>query len=151
AERGALPDLNEQSLSALVPAFERWDAWVCGPQGLMDAATRAYAARGAEARVRTEQFVVASQLPQFEGEAGHLYFARAKRSLSGDKRTLLEQAEGAGLNPKSGCRMGICQTCRCKKLEGVTRDIRTGELSTQPDVDIQLCVSVPVGNVSIDL
>src|SRR5690606_12348545 len=74
AERGALPDLNEQSLSALVPAFERWDAWVCGPQGLMDAATRAYAARGAEARVRTEQFVVASQLPQFEGEAGHLYF-----------------------------------------------------------------------------
>ena len=48
--------------------------------------------------------------------------------------------------------MGICQSCKCTQaIEGVTRDLRTGELSTDSDVDIQLCVSVPVGNVSIDL
>ena len=62
-----------------------------------------------------------------------------------------QQAEASGLSPKSGCRMGICQSCRCRKIEGVTRDVRTGELSTDTDVDIQLCVSIPVGNVSIDL
>ncbi len=150
-ERGALPDLNAQSLSAIVPNFEAWDAWVCGPTPLMDAARKLYAERGAAERVRTEQFVLATRVEVADGEAGTVEFVRGKKSMSGDKRSLLEQAEASGLNPQSGCRMGICQSCKCKKLSGVTRDLRTGELSTDENVDIQLCVSVPVGNVSIDL
>lgn len=151
SERGSLPDLNHESLSALVPDYASWDAWVCGPTPLMDAARKIYAAQGAVERVRTEQFVVATQPMAFANEAGLVQFARSKKHLEGDKRSLLEQAEASGLSPKSGCRMGICQSCKCRKIEGVTRDLRTGELSTDTDVDIQLCVSVPVGNVSIDL
>jgi stearoyl-CoA 9-desaturase NADPH oxidoreductase len=151
AERGALPDLNEASLSAIVPEFASWDAWVCGPAPLMDAARRLYASQGAEARVRTEQFVLATPHVSFEDEAGSVRFVRSDRRMEGDKRSLLEQAEASGLRPQSGCRMGICQSCRCKKLEGVTRDLRTGELSTEDNVEIQLCISVPVGNVSLDL
>jgi ferredoxin-NADP reductase len=151
SERGSLPDLDHASLAAVVPDFADWDAWVCGPQPLMDAAQRAYAARGAAERVRTEQFVVATPAPSFESEAGRVRFARSNRQIEGDKRSLLEQAEASGLRPQSGCRMGICQSCKCKKLSGVTRDLRTGELSTDSDVEIQLCVNVPVGDVSIDL
>jgi len=151
SERGALPDLNHQSLSAHVPGYEGCDAWVCGPQPLMDAAKRLYAERGAGTKLRIEQFVLASPRGDFGDEAGTVQFARSKRRLSGDKRSLLEQAEASGLNPKSGCRMGICQSCKCTKLEGVTRDLRTGELSTDSNVQIQICVSVPVGNVSIDI
>lgn len=151
SERGCLPDLNEASLSAIVPDFEAWDAWVCGPTPLMEAARKLYTARAAEKRLRTEQFVLSTRVDVAEGEAGLVEFVRAKRSLNGDKRTLLEQAEAQGLNPQSGCRMGICQSCKCRKLSGVTRDVRTGELSSDDNVDIQICVSVPVGNVSIDL
>jgi len=151
SERGSLPNLDHDSLSAIVPDYKSWDAWVCGPSPLMDAAKRVYAAQGAESRVRTEQFVTASAPVAHENEAGLVQFTRSKKQLEGDKRTLLEQAEASGLSPKSGCRMGICQSCKCKKLEGVTRDLRTGELSTDSNVDIQLCVSVPVGNVSIEL
>jgi ferredoxin-NADP reductase len=151
SERGSLPDLNEASLTEIVPDYGHWDAWVCGPQPLMDAAKRVYALRGAEQRVRTEQFVVATPARDFGDEAGLVQFTRSKRQLEGDKRSLLEQAEAQGLSPKSGCRMGICQSCKCTKLSGVTRDRRTGELNSDENVEIQLCVSVPVGNVSIDL
>ncbi len=151
SERGSLPDLHHGSLSAIVPDYASWDLWVCGPTPLMEAAKKIYAAQGAAHRVRTEQFVVATKPQVFENEAGLVQFTRSKKRMEGDERTLLEQAEASGLRPKSGCRMGICQSCRCRKIEGVTRDVRTGELSTDSDVDIQLCVSVPVGNVSIDL
>ena len=65
--------------------------------------------------------------------------------------TLLEQAEAAGLTPDFGCRMGICHTCTCHKTAGAVRDVRTGQVSTEEDVDIQLCVSVPAGDVALEL
>ncbi len=54
--------------------------------------------------------------------------------------TLLEQAEAAGLSPEFGCRMGICRTCTCRKSAGAVRNLLTGEVSDEEDVDIQLCV-----------
>jgi ferredoxin len=65
--------------------------------------------------------------------------------------TLLEQAEAAGLNPEFGCRMGICFSCTKVKTAGCTRNVRTGDLHTEPDTEIQLCISAPVGDVAIDL
>ena len=53
--------------------------------------------------------------------------------------------------PQSGCRMGICHTCTCRKLEGAVRDVRTGEISTAPDELIQICVNAPVGDVTLDI
>ena len=65
--------------------------------------------------------------------------------------TLLEQAEAAGLTPEYGCRMGICFTCTKVKTSGCTRNVRNGELHTDPDTEVQLCISAPVGDVAIDL
>ncbi len=64
---------------------------------------------------------------------------------------LLEQAEDAGLDPEHGCRMGICNTCSCRKVSGTVRNLLTGELSSQNDEEIRICVSVPVGDVVLDL
>jgi hypothetical protein len=47
--------------------------------------------------------------------------------------------------------MGICHTCTRQLHAGVVRDIVTGELTNGPDVHIRICVSVPVGDVEIDL
>jgi hypothetical protein len=45
--------------------------------------------------------------------------------------------------------MGICHTCTARKAAGAVRDVRTGEVSEEEDEDIQLCVSVPAGDVAL--
>ena len=45
--------------------------------------------------------------------------------------------------------MGICHTCTRRKTSGVVRNLTTGAVSTAPDEDVQICVSVPVGDVDI--
>ena len=79
---------------------------------------------------------------------GTVSFARAGQTALNDGRTLLEQAEAAGLRPEFGCRMGICHTCSCRKTAGSVRNAITGEVSTAEDEEIRICVSVPVGDVA---
>ena len=66
-------------------------------------------------------------------------------------KTKLEQAEAAGLRPQHGCRMGICSTCTCRKTAGVVRNLQTGELSSESDEQIRICISQPVGSVTLEL
>lgn len=47
--------------------------------------------------------------------------------------------------------MGICHTCTRSLTCGTVHDAVTGELTSGQDVDIRVCVSVPVGDVEIDL
>ena len=47
--------------------------------------------------------------------------------------------------------MGICHTCTRRKVRGVVRNLTTGALSTADDDAVQICVSVPVGDVDIAL
>ena len=47
--------------------------------------------------------------------------------------------------------MGICFSCTQTKLSGCTRNVRDGELNSDPDTEIQLCINVPVGDVQIDI
>ena len=41
--------------------------------------------------------------------------------------------------------------CTCRKSAGAVRDLRTGEVSGEEDEDIQLCVSVPTGDVALEI
>ena len=125
------------------------DAFACGPPGLIDAVRTAWAT--APDRLRTESFAppvapVGDDMPE-----GMLTFARTGRSAHNDGATLLDQAEAAGLTPESGCRMGICHSCTTTKHAGAVRDIRTGEIDEREGCEVQLCISQPVGNVSLDL
>ena len=47
--------------------------------------------------------------------------------------------------------MGICHTCTRRKTAGTVRNLITGAVSTEPDDDVQICVSVPVGDVDLSL
>ena len=47
--------------------------------------------------------------------------------------------------------MGICHTCTRRKTAGTVRNLITGAVSTAPDEDVQICVSVPVGDVNLSL
>jgi stearoyl-CoA 9-desaturase NADPH oxidoreductase len=83
--------------------------------------------------------------------SGAVSFERSGLTADNSGATLLDQAEAAGLTPEYGCRMGICFSCTKIKIAGCTRNVRTGDTETDPDTEIQLCISVPVGDVALDL
>jgi len=137
-------------LRALVPDHVAQDTWACGPPPFLAAIGEAYAAQGASSKLAIERFSRGPE-PGNATMAGEVTFARSRRRAAAVRGSLLHAAESAGVPAPSGCRMGICGTCVCRKLEGTTRDARTGELSSDADVDIKLCVSGAVGPVTIDL
>ena len=65
--------------------------------------------------------------------------------------TLLDLAESQGLQPLSGCRTGICHQCICKKKQGRVFNIKTQKYSDSGREDIQLCLSVPVEHIDLEL
>jgi stearoyl-CoA 9-desaturase NADPH oxidoreductase len=47
--------------------------------------------------------------------------------------------------------MGICNTCACAKLSGTTQDLTTGELTTEPQSALRLCVARANSDLILDL
>jgi ferredoxin-NADP reductase len=132
-----------EHLAAALPTPDL--VFACGPAALVDAV------REHCENVHTESFVP----PVFDAAAnpsgGRITFADSGVDIVDDGRPLLEQAESAGLTPDNGCRMGICHTCTRRKTVGTVRNLITGAVSTVPDEDVQICVSVPVGDVALAL
>lgn len=148
-ERGGY--LDEPTLEAVLPGFAAEDvsAAVCGPPRLIDAVRSLWTA--APESVLAETFTPPSLSVTGAAADGTLRFTRSDLSAPLGQGTLLEQAEAAGLSPDFGCRMGICHTCTCRKTAGPVQNILTGEVSDEEDEDIQLCVSLPEGDVALEI
>ncbi len=152
AELGRPPALTEQSLATIVPDYERCETWACGPEALLAATAGAFHARHATERLHTERFSFAQAPAHAAPTETRVHFSRSKVEANArGGESLLALAEGAGVRIASGCRVGICRTCVCRKVSGTTRDLRTGALSEDSDVEVQACVSAPVGDVTIEL
>jgi ferredoxin-NADP reductase len=143
--------LTEEMLARFAPGWADAAAWTCGPTALVDAARAIWARHGRGDRLRVERFFAAPRPPVCDATGGTVHFARSARSVRSDGRSLLEQAEAAGLAPAFGCRRGICRTCVRTKVCGTVRDVVTGAPSTAAEETVRLCVSVPIGDVTIDL
>jgi ferredoxin-NADP reductase len=143
--------LTQAHLTAAAPEWATAEAFVCGPPALMESARNLFAEAGRADHLHTEAFTLA----QFTAEAGTVdgtvRFGASEIGVTSNGTPILAQAEAAGLAPLHGCRMGICHTCTRKLCSGIVRDAVTGELTNGPDVNIRICVSVPVGDVEIDL
>ena len=88
--------------------------------------------------------------PALDAGDGVVVFARTGGAAPADG-TLLATAEAAGLTPPYGCRSGICGTCTTTKSAGIVRDLVTGQESAADAGPVRLCVSVPCGEVVVDL
>jgi len=150
-EQGELSGLfSREHLYIAAPEFAQATTFLCGPPPMMAAVEKVWEEDGLAERLHKEQFTLAA--PQIESDSaeGEVRFVQSEKMTINNGATLLEQAESAGLTPESGCRMGICHACTCRKTAGDVRDIRTGEISSGEE-DIQICVSVPVGTVTLDI
>lgn len=133
------------------PAWREATVYVCGPAPLMDSVQRHYAEAGLAEQVEVEAFTLPLLVAEGGNAGGTVRFDASDLNVSSDGRTLLEQAEGAGLEPAHGCRMGICHTCTRTLRCGTVRNVVTGQVIDESDVPVRLCVNVPVGDVAIDL
>lgn len=139
-------------LDAFAPDHAQRETFVCGPVSLTQAVSRLWRDAGNEARLHREDFAPAragADDALREGVAVH--FRRSTRTVEGTAPTLLAIAEAAGLRPATGCRIGICRTCTCTKVTGVVRDRVTGAIDGAAGSRIRLCVSEPLGPVTLDL
>ncbi len=140
---------HKKHLDAAAPWHAEAETFLCGPPGLMKAVRAHYAARKIEARLHTEEFAPAPVVALDGEPTGEVSFGAT--TVQNNGAVLLEQAEAAGLSPEHGCRMGICFSCTQVKTSGCTQNVRTGELNSDPDTEVQLCINRPVGDVVIDL
>lgn len=133
--------LDATALTAAIPDYAKRMTFLCGPQPMMDALAPAWA--GIEDRLVTERFTAsAAAVPAAPRAKVRLTMATSETSFEIDNaNSLLDQIERAGHHPKSGCRMGICNSCVCRKKVGVVEDLTTGEIFGAPDEDIRLCTS----------
>jgi ferredoxin-NADP reductase len=119
--------------------------YVCGPPALVEAV------RAHWPDAQSESFVPPVFAVPAESSGGRVTFTDTNVDVEDDGRPLLLQAEDAGLTPESGCRMGICHSCTRRKTRGAVRNVITGAVSTAEEEDVQICVSVPVGDVELAL
>lgn len=121
----------------------------CGPAGFVDSARQLLPDI---ASWQAEAFTPPRWPATSEPRVVHLRFANSAREHRGDnQRSLLDQAESAGLRPAHGCRQGICASCTCTLLAGSVRDLRSGAVLAEPNQPIRLCVSAPLGDLTLDL
>jgi ferredoxin len=119
--------------------------YACGPPDLVQAV------REHCADARSESFVPPTFTVSAEASGGRITFTDSRIEIVDDGGPLLAQAEAAGLNPESGCRMGICHSCTRRKTRGAVRNLITGAVSSTDVEDVQICVSAPVGDVDLAL
>lgn len=127
--------------------------FLCGPISFSQHWLQQLAAQGiARSQIRQESFGVATTASQAEA-SHHILVEQAAQSLivpSGNGSLLLD-LEAAGLNPKYGCRRGICMQCLCQKSQGVVRNLLSGDISDNGPGQIQLCVSQPLSAIELKL
>lgn len=150
--------LTRKLLSAVVPDARRRQTFLCGPEGFMTDMRRALRAEGAPPdSILEERFrVLAHPLPPantpVDGVA--LTLARAGRTVpAAPGRTIHAALREAGVVVPTGCRSGICGTCRVRRLAGETLMKHQGGVSPREEADgiILACCSIPLTDVSLDL
>lgn len=139
---GPLADLGQTEVRA------------CGPGGFVATARTLLApqAHGFQAEAFTPWTATPTEPNDAPAHTVQVTLRRSGRTLTLDnQQALLPALEAQGLSLPSGCRMGICRTCVCTKHEGTAQDMHTGELDTETESALRLCVSRARTDITLDL
>ena len=140
----------DRGLDAICPDWRERETWACGPGPMLDAIADHFAQAGLADRLHLERFSL--ELGGDGGEGGTITFRTTGKSIETDgATTVLEAGEEAGVGMPYGCRMGICHTCTLTLVSGTVRDLRNGEEFSQPNEQVQTCVTAAVGDCTLDI
>lgn len=142
--------VDAQLISQLVPDWNERETLLCGPDGFMQTVEAMFAEAGRSEFLQSESF--GRRAAPIDPDAAEYVITRGDTEqvftvLAG--QNLLDGAEAAGLQPKFGCRRGICRTCQCLKRSGTVTNVLTGQVSGPGEELIQLCISTP--NSALDI
>jgi stearoyl-CoA 9-desaturase NADPH oxidoreductase len=145
--------LDAGKLKRLVPDYAQRQTYLCGPPPFMQMVRELWASEGLDEQLSFEYFGLPPAKTSATGELQvEVSCARSDtRFETQGTQPLLAEVEAAGLSPAFGCRIGICKTCQCRKRSGTVENLLTGEISSEPNQVIQLCISAARSNVELDL
>lgn len=137
--RGAI---DRRMMTVMVPDLAQREVFCCGPAGFMAAIGRIFDAEGGDAaRFHTESFgtsKAADVIPAgtATGETTHegvtlTIDGRAIAVAAGT--TVLAAARAGGIVIPTGCREGLCGTCRVKKLDGSVEMAHKGGITAREE------------------
>lgn len=141
------------------------DVYCCGPDGFMTSVREILNSLGYDmTRYHQESFGAPAEtieeLTEFddrvpmEQAAATIRFVRSGISVDcTETDTLLQVAKRSGLRVPSGCNIGICGTCKVRKISGDVHMVHNGGISDE-DVEagyVLSCCSNPIGAVEVDI
>ncbi|HUM52005.1 MAG TPA: iron-sulfur cluster-binding domain-containing protein [Chitinophagales bacterium] len=133
--------------------FKDSQAFICGPAAMIEHSISVLKENnGDENNVHFEYFKkpIANSIATNKKINGKLNVNN--KSIEVDNSTsILEHLEANQIQPKYGCRMGLCKQCTCTKKSGIVFNQLTQKYSQDTEEEIQICVSVPIGEISINL
>jgi ferredoxin-NADP reductase len=153
AEKGVF---SAEHLQQECPDFAERKVMICGPTPMIQLVRSVVAEQGVSADNIMFEYFGAAPIELDRGDAKDAYvnFEKggvAAMSSADQPVSLLELAEQNGLKPLAGCRVGVCHQCKCTKKSGVVLNTLTGQYSDTGKEDIQLCISVAVNDVVLDV
>ncbi|MFC8981747.1 molybdopterin-dependent oxidoreductase [Streptomyces sp. NPDC057131] len=127
--------------------------YLCGPEPMLDTLTDGLVHRGVPRfEIFTERFRPArTDVALPEDATFTVTFARSGRTATWRRQdgTLLDLAEAAGMTMASGCRVGQCESCACRVVEGTAAHLVTPSEGLPPS-EVLTCQSVPTSDLTLD-
>ncbi len=147
--------ITSHQLAAICKDFAQRQTYLCGPPGLITSSRDILTSHDVDdADIHHELFgpkPINRSTANTKAKSVVTFSDSNKKINWTAQHSLLHLAETADLNPPSGCRMGVCHQCKCNKKQGVVYNTLTETYSDTGAEDIQLCVSIPIGDVTLDL
>lgn len=124
------PEVLSNVISTYAPALDSVEAFLCGPEGLMNIARACLVGAGLPlTRIHQEYFSISStpeSATTMSESSQELVTRRVKIRLYGEDHefdvqpdeTFLSAAQRANLDPPYACQIGACCTCRAKLVTG---------------------------------
>jgi len=140
---------SEAMFAEIINDLDAQQVYACGPGGFVNNVKELL-----EGRVKSFQ-AEAFTLPATDvGDVGvvqvHLKASGRTLTLPAGE-SLLTALEAQGVVPRSGCRMGICNTCSCIKTGGTTENMITGVLESEPTGALKICINRPRTDLTLEL
>jgi stearoyl-CoA 9-desaturase NADPH oxidoreductase len=126
--------------------------YACGPKRFTSDAKAVCQAAGA-ANFLSESYGMSTPAPadQSSGSWPLSLINRKQVFTIPAQLNLLQGMEALGLNPRFGCRAGICKQCICLKRSGLVQNLQTGERSNQSNEWISICTHQALSPVELVL